>query len=81
MNMQTRTAPRTRREKNAEASRKAILDAALVEFSTQGFDGARVDTIAARAFEVWERKGKPEGQDHANWKQAEAELLAEAGLA
>ncbi|WP_306119856.1 MULTISPECIES: TetR/AcrR family transcriptional regulator [unclassified Roseitalea] len=47
--MQTRTAPRTRREKNAEASRKAILDAALVEFSTQGFDGARVDTIAARA--------------------------------
>ncbi len=36
------------------------------------------DQIAARAFVVWERKGKPDGQDAANWKEAEAELLAEA---
>jgi len=36
------------------------------------------DQIAARAFEVWERKGKPDGQDMANWREAEAELLAEA---
>jgi len=37
------------------------------------------DQIAARAFAVWERKGKPDGQDMANWREAEAELLAEAG--
>ncbi len=37
--------------------------------------------IATRAFQVWERTGKPEGNDYYNWKQAEAELLAERGLA
>lgn len=36
--------------------------------------------IAARAFVVWERKGKPHGQDYWNWKEAEAELRAERGL-
>jgi len=36
------------------------------------------DQIATRAFQVWERKGKPAGQDMANWREAEAELLAEA---
>jgi AcrR family transcriptional regulator len=37
------------REHNAEASRRAILNAAEEVFSTSGFVGARVDEIAARA--------------------------------
>ncbi|MBI1335505.1 MAG: DUF2934 domain-containing protein [Phycisphaera sp.] len=34
------------------------------------------DQIATRAYEIWVAKGRPEGQDHENWKQAEAELMA-----
>lgn len=35
--------------RDAEMSRRMILDAALVEFSEKGFSGARIDTIAAAA--------------------------------
>lgn len=37
------------RVRNAELSRGAILEAALIEFSEKGFAGARVDEIAKRA--------------------------------
>ncbi len=44
------TATRTRRGvRDAQASRAAILQAALDEFSSVGYDGARVDRIAAAA--------------------------------
>jgi len=36
-----------RRERDAEAARLAILDAAEVAFAENGFDGARIDAIAA----------------------------------
>lgn len=36
-------------KRDAERSRRYILDAALVEFSEKGFSGARIDTIAAQA--------------------------------
>jgi hypothetical protein len=35
------------------------------------------DKIAARAYEIWVRKGKPHGQDLQNWTEAEAELRTE----
>lgn len=35
------------------------------------------DKIAARAAEIWDRKGRPHGQDEQNWAEAEAELRAE----
>jgi hypothetical protein len=35
------------------------------------------DKIAARAYEIWVRKGRPNGADLENWTQAEAELRAE----
>ena len=35
--------------RDAELSRRMILDAALVEFSEKGFSGARIDTMAAAA--------------------------------
>jgi len=45
-----RTAVKTKRgTRDAEASRAAILQAALDEFSSVGYDGARVDRIAAEA--------------------------------
>lgn len=40
---------KTKRPRNAAASKQLILDAALIEFSTKGFAGARVDEIASRA--------------------------------
>jgi hypothetical protein len=38
------------------------------------------DQISLRAFQIWQRNGRHDGHDHANWKQAEAELRAERGL-
>jgi len=32
------------------------------------------EQIAQRAFEIWVAKGRPQGQDIENWKQAESEL-------
>ena len=50
MSTPSRTFARKQRGvRNAEASRKAILHAALDEFSTAGYDGARIDRIAAKA--------------------------------
>lgn len=42
-------AKKKRGERNADASRAAILHAALDEFSSVGYDGARIDRIAAKA--------------------------------
>ena len=39
------------------------------------------DTVAARAADIWHRKGRPHGQDEQNWLEAEAELRAESGSA
>jgi hypothetical protein len=36
------------------------------------------DQIAKRAYEIWVRKGRPEGQARQHWRQAEAELKATA---
>ena len=39
----------TTRQRDAERSRAALLDAAEAEFAQHGFAGARVESIAARA--------------------------------
>jgi hypothetical protein len=39
------------------------------------------EQIAARAYAVWLAKGQPQGQDEQNWRDAEAELKRELGLA
>ncbi len=45
----TEPAPRRGRTHDAEGARKAILDAAEKVFAEHGFDGARIDAIAAEA--------------------------------
>ena len=35
--------------------------------------------VAERAYYIWDRAGRPRGQDLAHWLRAEAELAAEAG--
>ena len=32
------------------------------------------ERIQRRAYELWEREGRPEGRDHAHWYQAELEI-------
>ncbi len=45
----TPTGTQPKRERDAEVARQAILDAAEQVFSENGFDGARIDAIAAAA--------------------------------
>ncbi|HUD45886.1 MAG TPA: DUF2934 domain-containing protein [Candidatus Baltobacteraceae bacterium] len=33
------------------------------------------DEIAKRAYELWEKAGKPEGQETAHWLQAEHDVM------
>ena len=35
------------------------------------------ETIATRAYELWEEAGKPEGRDEEFWRLAEQELINE----
>ena len=46
--MATRPATPAKRERDAERTRAEILEVAKREFADHGFDGARVDEIAAR---------------------------------
>lgn len=47
--LKTGGAKATTLKRDAERTKRAILDAALVEFSDKGFAGARIDTVAANA--------------------------------
>lgn len=38
------------------------------------------DRIRARAYEIWEREGRPEGREHRHWDQARREILGASGL-
>lgn len=38
----------------------------------------KFEDISQRAFEIWEREGKPEGCEREHWFQAEEELRKEA---
>ncbi len=83
------------RAHNAEAARKAILDAAEEVFAEHGFDGARIDLIAARSgynksliFQYYEDKlnlyagviRRADDQTREMQNQAFAELRKEGAL-
>lgn len=36
-------------------------------------ESERDDWVARRAYELWERAGNPDGQEHEHWTQASAE--------
>ena len=44
-----------------------------------GAEGPSTERIAARAYELWQANGCPEGRDAEYWYQAERELRARAG--
>ncbi|TCU09618.1 DUF2934 domain-containing protein [Rhizobium sullae] len=41
--------------------------------------GDREDRIRRRAYEKWEREGRPEGEHERHWQQAEKEIEGEDG--
>ena len=47
--------------------------------STHG--GDRADAISRRAYELWEKEGRPDGSDLRHWLQAEQELRTERSAA
>ena len=40
-------------------------------------DGAQEEKVRERAYAIWEREGRPEGQAERHWAQVEEELRAE----
>lgn len=42
--------------------------------------GLAHDQIAKRAREIWERHGRPHGEEEKNWREAEDELKREMGM-
>jgi hypothetical protein len=41
--------------------------------------GLTAEAISRRAYEIWEKEGRPESRDLHHWLRAEQELLAERG--
>lgn len=46
----------------------------MTEHNVNSSNAMSQDTIRARAIELWERRGRPEGYDAEFWLQAEREL-------
>lgn len=78
------TKPQSTARKNTPAASKAPKSAAPTKTTSKKIAAApkspTFDEIALRAFQVWEAKGKPAGQDALNWREAEAQLRTERGL-
>lgn len=47
--------------------------------SNHGADGDMEAAIRARAYELWEKRGRPEGASHEDWLQAEREIRSGRG--
>ena len=49
-----------------------------VSLSRRAHEGDLQQRIQQRAYELWEREGRPEGREQAHWQQAQRELGAAA---
>ena len=67
-NTKTRNNPS---EQSSSAGRQASFPSRLAETNPRSVSP---DRIARRAYEIWERSGRPEGQAEHHWSQAEEEL-------
>lgn len=41
--------------------------------------GSKEERIRRRAYEIWDREGRPDGEHERHWQQAEKELEGEEG--
>jgi hypothetical protein len=59
--------------------RQELLDAEAVGKSRAAPDPESEDhKVRARAYDIWEREGRPEGRHDEHWRQAQQELAGEA---
>jgi len=63
--------PAPRKRNGAKGSAMAAAPSRLTQITQ--------DQIAARAYLIWEAKGRPDGCDYDNWCEAEAQLRNEMG--
>ena len=47
--------------------------------NNNGNDGGREDRVRSRAYEIWEREGRREGDHERHWHQARQDVEGEAG--
>ena len=66
-------------ETGAKRGRAGKVEALRPEEMQRAGAGPTHAQIAQRAREIWERKGRPQGQDEKNWHEAEEELKREMG--
>ena len=57
----------------------AMNDTSSNNPSTSAHHGLTAEAISRRAYELWEKEGRPESRDLHHWLRAEQELLAEQG--
>lgn len=79
--MAKKDAGRTTTETGTKRARGAKTEKLRPEEAQQSKSAAGLThaQIAQRAREIWERNGRPDGQDEKNWRQAEEELNREMG--
>ena len=68
---------RRRKSSDATTTTTAVPAAASAPLAPGFVAEIPHDKIAARAAEIWDRKGRPHDQDVQNWMEAETELRAE----
>ena len=67
-------------DKNRAAARKVEKKPAVAGSAKAKGPEPTYEQIAIRAFALWEKQGRPEGQQMENWLEAEKELREEAGF-
>ena len=66
--------PERRELEAAEAAGKSHIAGEDPEVTRDPLADARAEEIRSRAYDIWEREGRPEGRDHDHWRQAEREI-------
>lgn len=68
-----------RSQDSQAADERRGADAARAERALATIDASPHydDKVRDRAHQIWERKGKPQGEDLSHWMEAEAEIQAE----
>jgi hypothetical protein len=57
--------------------RQKLLDAEIAGKSRAAEEDPQIERIRARAYEIWEREGRPNRRHDDHWRQAETEIASE----
>src|ERR1700719_1432722 len=57
--------------------RQQLLDAEAIGKSHAAKEDPEIDRVRTRAYEIWEREGRPHDRHQEHWRQAESEIANE----